>query len=66
MWDDTHAVNTIGAACFSRLVTVRNAAIKFFLGVDLEPDGEDDEESDDFGIKTTEARMCQLPKFLSR
>jgi len=63
MWDDTHAVNTIGAACFSRLVTVRNAAIKFFLGVDLEPDGEDEEESDDFGIKTTEARMCQLPKF---
>lgn len=51
MWDDDHAVNIIGAACFSRQNKVRGTAIAFLLGNDADDADDDDDKDDDFGIK---------------
>jgi protein SDA1 len=47
MWDDDHAVNIIGTACFSRQNKVRGTAINFLLGID---DEVEDSQEDDFGL----------------
>ncbi len=65
MWVDDHAVNIIGAACFSRLSKVRGTAISFLLG---SVDEEDDEENDDFGIRhggEKEAKKVKVTRLLT-
>ncbi|EEB17769.1 conserved hypothetical protein [Pediculus humanus corporis] len=49
VWNDAKTVNVIAIACFSKIVKVMVAALKFFLGSDekKENDDSDDSDSDD-------------------
>lgn len=65
MWDDDHAVNLIGEACFSRSNKVRGTSIAFLLGND---EARDDDGEDDFGIKAdakSEAKKIKVTKLLT-
>uniref|UniRef100_A0A6M2DW91 Protein SDA1 n=1 Tax=Xenopsylla cheopis TaxID=163159 RepID=A0A6M2DW91_XENCH len=48
VWNDVKTVNVIANnGCFSKLIKVRVAALKFFLGSDPNEKGSDDSDSDD-------------------
>lgn len=60
IWNDTKTVNVIVTACMSKIVKVKVAALKFFLGSDSPEDNEEDGESDseDESAKIKELAMA--------
>lgn len=47
VWNDAKTVNVIATGCFSKIMKVAVASMKFFLGTDPEEKGSDDSDSDD-------------------
>ncbi|XP_065161223.1 protein SDA1 homolog [Atheta coriaria] len=46
VWNDAKTVNVIATACFSKIIKVQVAALKFFLGKDPDEKDSDDDDSD--------------------
>lgn len=47
VWNDVKTVNVIATGCFSKMIKVAVASLKFFLGTHSEEKESDDSDSDD-------------------
>merc|ERR1712013_624742 len=66
IWNDTKTVNVMVTACTSKIVKVRVAALKFFLGSDVpqedDEDNGDSDSEDEVAAAKKLAAACQVSK----
>ncbi|KAL8568514.1 hypothetical protein ACOMHN_065715 [Nucella lapillus] len=63
IWKDAKTVNVIVNACFSKTTKIRVAAVKFFLGKDLnEEDNNSDSEDENHGPQKSAKEIMRQPR----